>query len=74
MPVNVVMEDCVGSAIALGDFMLVVNGKGYEMKNAEWFFTPDGELVEYNGQEANYLYVAQWWENGEKVFMVITEA
>ena len=74
VPVNVVMEDCVGSAIALGDFMLVVNGKGYEMKNAEWFFTPEGELVEYNGQEANYLYVAQWWENGEKVFMVITEA
>ena len=72
-PVNAIAEDCAGNTIALGDFLIAVNGKGYQMKDAEWFINSDGELVEYTGQEATYVYVAQWWENGEKVFMVIAE-
>ena len=72
-PVNVIAEDCVGNTVAMGDFIIAVNGKGYEMKDAEWYLDANGDIVEYTGQEANYLYVAQWWENGEKVIWVATE-
>ena len=75
-PVNVIAEDCVGTTIAMGDFLIAVNGKGIQIKDAEFFSDatkPEQGFVEYKGQDASYLAVTQWWENGEKVFMTIAE-
>ncbi len=39
----------------------------YDISNAEAGFVP------YEGQEASYYAVAQWWENGEKTIMTECE-
>lgn len=33
----------------------------------------DAGFVPYEGQEANYFCVAQWWENGEQQVLVECE-
>jgi len=73
-PVEAVCEDCVGSVIAFGDFEIIFNGESHAMANAEFFMAdPEAGLVAYEGQEASYFCVAQWWENGEKVLMTLNE-
>lgn len=39
----------------------------YDISNAEAGFVP------YEGQEASYYAIAQWWENGEKTIMTECE-
>ncbi len=39
----------------------------YDISNAEAGFVP------YEGQEASYYAIAQWWENGEKIIMTECE-
>ena len=75
-PVEAVIEDCVGSVVVIGDFFVIVNGKAYTLEECEYyldFTTGEMILVPYEGQEAAYFVVAQWWENGEKVVMSICE-
>lgn len=76
MPVAVSGEDCVGAVIPLGDFEITFNGQAYTMADAELYFDisdPEAGFVPYEGQQANYYCVAQWWENGEKIVMVECE-
>lgn len=74
--VDVVSEDCIGSVIALGDFPISFNGEEFTMQDCEWFYDLSDEntgLVPYEGQDANYYCVVQWWEGGEKVVFVECE-
>ncbi len=70
-PIDVVCEDCFGSAIVLGDFEITFNGETYSTKTAEFFY--NGDLVPYEGQEVTLLDVCQWWENDELVLMAFAE-
>lgn len=75
-PVDVVCEECIGAVIPLGDFEITFNGEPYTMADSELFVdltNAEAGFVPYEGQEANYYCVAQWWENGEKVLMVECE-
>lgn len=74
--VDVVCEECVGSVILMGDFECVFNGEMYTMADSELYFDlndPESGFVPYEGQDANYYCVAQWWENGEQIVMVECE-
>lgn len=74
--VDVVSEDCIGSVIALGDFPVSFNGQEFTMQDSAWFYDlSDLEvgLVPYEGQDANYYCVVQWWEGDEKVVFVECE-
>lgn len=73
VPIEAVCEDCVGNIVAIGDIGLVRNGVSYTMANAEYFFDSEAGLVPYEGQASSCLWVAQWWENGEKIDLVCCE-
>ncbi|MGN1003973.1 MAG: hypothetical protein ACI4O5_03980 [Oscillospiraceae bacterium] len=73
VPIEVVCEDCVGNIVAIGDIGIVRNGVSYTMANAEYFFDSEAGLVPYEGQASSCLWVAQWWENGEKIDLVCCE-
>jgi len=72
---NIVCEDCIGSAILLGtEQNIIFNGETYSMADVELFYDANtNELVPYEGQEASTLFVGQWWENGEKVLQLFCE-
>ena len=72
---NIVCEDCIGSAILLGtEQSIIFNGETYSMADVEFFYDANtNELVPYEGQEASTLFVGQWWENGEKVLQLFCE-
>ncbi len=73
---DVVCEDCVGTVVAAGDYEITFNGEKYRIADAELYYdadNPDAGFVAYEGQEANILIVAQWWENGEKVMFIECE-
>lgn len=75
-PVEIVCEDCLGAVIPLGDFEIVFNGQTYTMADSTLFFdcsNPDAGYVPYEGQEASYYDIAQWWENGEQIIMILAE-
>ncbi len=75
-PVEALSEECIGSVIAMGDFEVVFNGEAYTMADSELFFdvsNPEAGFVPYEGQEAGYFAIAQWWENGEKILMIECE-
>lgn len=73
VPIEAVCEDCVGNIVVIGDIEIVRNGVSYTMANAEYFFDSEAGLVPYEGQAASCLWVAQWWENGEKIDVVCCE-
>ena len=76
-PMEVVSEDCIGSVIAMGDFDVVFNSEVYTMADSELFYdisNPDAGFVPYEGQEADYFAIAQWWENGEQILLVECES
>ena len=72
---NIVCEDCIGSCVLDGtEENIVFNGETYAMADVELFYDANtNELVPYDGQEASTLFVAQWWENGEKVLQLFCE-
>lgn len=75
-PVSVRIGDGVGSAIALGDFAIRVNGEAVGMGDSQLFWdlsVPEGGYVPYEGQQASYYCVAQWYEAGEKIQMILCE-
>lgn len=75
-PVEVSCEDCIGSVILMGDFETVFNGQTYTMEDSELFYDLSDEnasFVPYEGQQASYYCVCQWWENGEQIVMVECE-
>ena len=75
-PVEAVSEDCIGSIIAMGDFETVFDGETYTMADSELFYdisNAEAGFVPYEGQEASYYAIAQWWENGEKIIMTECE-
>lgn len=68
-PIEVINEDCFGTVVTFGDFEITFNGDTYSMADSELFFdngNPEAGYVPYEGQEAQYFIIAQWWENGEK--------
>ena len=76
-PMEVVSEDCIGSVIAMGGFDVVFNSEVYTMADSELFYdiaNPDAGFVPYEGQEADYFAIAQWWENGEQILLVECES
>ncbi len=72
---NIVCEDCIGSCVLDGtEENIVFNGETYAMADVELFYDANtNELVPYDGQEVSTLFVAQWWENGEKVLQLFCE-
>lgn len=72
---NIVCEDCIGSAILLGtEQSIIFNGETCSMADVEFFYDANtNELVPYEGQEVSTLFVGQWWENGEKVLQLFCE-
>ncbi|MBQ1251568.1 MAG: S-layer homology domain-containing protein [Firmicutes bacterium] len=65
--ISAIADDCVGSAIACGGASLNYNGTDYTPADADWYEDAEGNILEYTGQEANSIYIGQWWESGEKV-------
>lgn len=75
-PAEVVVEDCFGAVICLGDFEVTFNGEPYSVASAEVFFdnnNPDAGVIPYEGQQANVLVVCRWWENGEEILFTQAE-
>ena len=75
-PVELILEDCLGGVVALGDFPVVFDGQVYTMSQSQIFVEsadPEIVLVPYEGQEASYFIVCRWWENGEEITSVIAE-
>lgn len=76
-PVEFVCEDCVGTALAMGDFEIVFNGQTYSMADSEMFSDAnnlDAGLVPYEGQEAAYFIISQWWEDGKQNVLKLCES
>jgi len=71
-PVNVVSESGIVSVVAIGDFEFSLNGETYSMASVEFFSDASG-IVPYEGQEADYCIVGQYYENGEKSLIVLAE-
>jgi len=74
VPIDFVCEDCLGAVAVLGDFDITFNGENVSLTDSELYFdnaNPDAGYVPYEGQEASFYMIGQWWENGEKV--VFTE-
>ena len=74
--VNAVIEDCVGTLVVLGDFEVTLNGKTYSMADAEYFSdaaAPEAGMIPYEGQEASYFAIGQWYENGELQKLIFAE-
>ena len=72
---NIVCEDCIGSYILDGtEENITFNGETYSIDDVEFFYDANtNELIPYEGQEASVLFVAQWWDNGEKVLQLFCE-
>jgi len=72
---NIVCEDCIGSCVLDGtEESIIFNGETYSMADVEFFYDANtNELVPYEEQKASTLFVAQWWENGEKVLQLFCE-
>ena len=77
IPVEVVSEDCLGSATALNGVEVNYNGEVYHIEDSTLFMDeehPENGMVPYEGQEnANFLYVGKWYENGELQTLVLCE-
>lgn len=71
-PVTVICENGAGSAVALGDFEVNFNGESYSMEDSQFFFE-GSNMVPYEGQEASYCVIGQYYENGEKQLIVVSE-
>ena len=71
-PINVVSESGIVSVVAVGDFEFSLNGETYSMASVEFFSDASG-IVPYEGQEADYCIVGQYYENGEKTTIVLAE-
>lgn len=68
-PVTVLCENGAGTLISLGDFECIFNDQTYTLASSELFCKVEGEelvLEPYQDQQANFYYVCQWYENGEK--------
>ena len=72
---NIICEECIGAGVVEGaEANIIFNGKPYSISDAEYFSGSETDgVVPYEGQEANWLYVGQWWENGEKFVFVECE-
>lgn len=77
IPTVVVSEDCLGSATALNGVEVNYNGEIYHIEDSTLFMDeehPENGMVPYEGQEnANFLYVGKWYENGEPQTLVLCE-
>jgi len=71
-PVKVVSETGVISVVAIGDFAFELNGETYSMASADLFSDASG-FVPYEGQQADYCIVGQYYENGERAVIVLNE-
>jgi len=67
---DVVCEDCYGSAIVGMGLSITFNGEEYDLEDADFYFDKETqEFVPYEGQtDAEIFFVGQWWEEGELVF------
>ena len=75
-PITVVIEEGAGTAVALGQFEITVDGTVYTMQDSQLFSdatNPEAGFVPYEGQEAHYFVVSQWVENGENVLFLLCE-
>lgn len=75
-PAEIVCDECIGAVISLGDFETVFNGETYTLEDSELYIdlsNAEAGFVPYEGQEANYYSIAQWWENGEKILLTECE-
>ncbi|MBQ4093087.1 MAG: S-layer homology domain-containing protein [Firmicutes bacterium] len=63
--IRAIAENCIGTVVTFGGASLNYNGTDYTISDCEWFEDANG-ISKYTGQEANSLYIGQWWENGEK--------
>ena len=73
---EIVCDECIGAVISLGDFETVFNGETYTLEDSELYIdlsNAEAGFVPYEGQEANYYSIAQWWENGEKILLTECE-
>lgn len=77
IPIDFVCEDCLGAVAVLGDFDITFNGEKVSLTDSEFYLdntNPDAGYVPYEGQEANFYLIGQWWENGEKVVFAECES
>ena len=65
-PVPVECEG-LGTVVVLGSTEVTFNGAVYTLADVPLFNDEDDNFVDYTGQEANAIYLGQWWENGERV-------
>lgn len=65
--IRVTAENCIGTVVASGGASLNYNGTDYTPADADWYEETEGNFVEYTGQEANSIYIGQWWENGKQI-------
>ncbi len=75
-PVTAVCADCAGTVVGIGDIAITFNGRTYTMADAQLFIDDtamEQGIIPYEGQEANYLAVAMWKENGEHTVTAIAE-
>lgn len=72
---DVVCEECYGSAIVGPDLSITFNGEEYDREDSEFYYDAETqELVPYEGQEeAEIFMVGQWWEDGELFFLKALE-
>jgi len=76
VPIEIECGDCAGSAVYVGDInnaSIIFNDVEYTTDDITTHIIEDGDTITfepYAGQDINVLYVGQWWENGEKVFIV----
>lgn len=68
--VDVVTEDCAGSALIYGYDDVMFNDEIYSLDDMDYFMDyveGDGDQEDYYGQDSAYHFVVLWWEDGEKV-------
>ena len=59
-----------GAVVALAEYAVNFNGEAYPIETAELFNDETtGDMVPYEGQEANFHNVAKWTENGEEILL-----
>jgi len=75
IPVEAVTDNCIGTVTNIGGNDINFDGKTYTMADATVFLDYDNleaGMVEYTGQDnANFLYVGKWKENGEDTEFVM---
>lgn len=65
--IRVTAENCIGTVVASGGASLNYNDIDYTIADADYFEDAEGNLLDYTNQEANSLYIGQWWENGKQI-------